>query len=74
MLTGNPPFQGDSSLEILRQVVDEPPVSPRTVRPGVDRDLETICLKCLEKSPELRYPSAELLAADLQRYLNQQQS
>lgn len=70
LLTGNAPFTGDSSLEVLRRVVDEPPASPRLQEPSIDRDLETICLKCLEKKPELRYASPQLLAEDLSRFLN----
>ncbi len=72
LLTGDAPFTGDSSLHILRRVVDEPATSPRLVNAHVGRDLETICLKCLEKSPDLRYHSAEDLANDLGRYLNHQ--
>ncbi|MEQ1904745.1 MAG: WD40 repeat domain-containing serine/threonine-protein kinase [Pirellulaceae bacterium] len=72
LLTGDAPFTGDSSIQILRRVVDEPVTSPRFKNTDVDRDLETICLKCLEKSPELRYHSAEALADDLGRYLDGQ--
>ena len=70
LLTGEAPFTGDSSLDVLRRVVDDAPVSPRANRPELDRDIETICLKCLEKTPEHRYGSAEQLAEDLQRFLN----
>ncbi len=70
LLTGDAPFTGDSSLQILRRVVEEPAASPRFKNTRVDKDLATICLKCLEKSPELRYHSAEALAVDLERYLN----
>lgn len=67
LLTGHPPFQGVSSLEILDQVRSREPVSPRRLQPRVPRDLETICLKCLEKEPARRYRSAGELADDLRR-------
>lgn len=70
LLSGSVPFEGQSPWETLRKVIDETPASIRTLRPGVDQDLETICLKCLEKAPDLRYASAGQLAEDLQRFLN----
>src|SRR5262249_5121885 len=69
LLTGRPPFRGESVLETLRQVVEEEPPRRRAVDPGVDRDLEAICLKCLEKEPGRRYGAAEALAEDLEAYL-----
>jgi serine/threonine protein kinase/Tfp pilus assembly protein PilF len=69
LLTGRPPFQGGSMHDILRMVVTAEPVPPGRLRPRLPRDLETICLKCLEKEPARRYSSADALAADMQRFL-----
>ena len=68
-LTGRPPFRAGSVLETLRQVIADEPVPPRRVRAGVPRDLEAICLKCLEKNPTRRYATAEALATDLRGFL-----
>ena len=65
MLTGKPPFQAESPLDTLLQVRDSEPARPSVHNLGVDRDLETICLKCLEKDPGQRYRSAEAFAEDL---------
>jgi serine/threonine protein kinase len=69
-LTGSPPFGGALSHNILLQVLGEEPVPPRQLNPQVPRDLETICLKCLEKKGARRYASADALAKDLRNYLD----
>lgn len=69
-LTGRAPFRGDSVLKTIEQVLRAEAASPRLLNPGAPRDLETICLKCLEKEPHRRYGTAQLLADDLQRYLD----
>jgi len=68
LLTGRPPYEGATLAEVLRSVVDRPPLPPRTLRPAVDPVMEVICLKCLEKQPARRYASALDLGADLQRW------
>jgi serine/threonine protein kinase/tetratricopeptide (TPR) repeat protein len=69
LLTGRAPFDGNSLDAILTRVLHEQPVSPRLLNPSVPADLETICLKCLEKEPGRRYPTAQALADDLGRFL-----
>ncbi|HEY7330616.1 MAG TPA: protein kinase [Gemmataceae bacterium] len=70
MLTGRPPFQAPTPGHTLLLVLDQDPVRPRLLNPGVDADLEMICLKCIQKESDLRYPSAAALAADLEAYLH----
>lgn len=68
-LTGRPPFVGEGLADTVQQVLNVAPVPPRMLNPGVPADLETVCLKCLEKEPSKRYATAQLLAEELTRYL-----
>ncbi len=70
LLTGKAPFDGDSVLETLDRVRQQPPIPPSRINPKVPRDLEIMCLKCLEKDPRRRYTSAQVLAEELNRFLS----
>jgi WD40 repeat protein/predicted Ser/Thr protein kinase len=72
LLTGRPPFVAPTVAETLHEVLNTEPVSPRVLNPGVPRDLETICLKCLEKDPAKRYQTAASLAEELARFVGQE--
>jgi TolB-like protein/Tfp pilus assembly protein PilF/predicted Ser/Thr protein kinase len=69
LLTGQPPFAGGATYETIKLLLDTEPRQPRQLNPKIDRDLSTICLKCLEKDPKRRYPSALAFAEDLERWL-----
>jgi TolB-like protein len=69
LLTGQPPFAGGATYETIKLLLDTEPKKPRLLNPKIDRDLSTICLKCLEKDPKRRYSSALALAEDLERWL-----
>lgn len=69
LLTGHPPFAGGTTYETIKLLLDTEPRQPRLLNPKIDRDLNTICLKCLDKDPQRRYSSALALAEDLERWL-----
>ena len=68
MVVGRPPFSGDTAVDIILKVIDEEPTPPRKINPSIPRDLETIILKCLSKSPRQRYPSMTAFLADIERF------
>jgi len=72
LLTGHLPFKAGTMLETIRRVAEQEPERPRAVHCGIDAELETVCLKCLQKSPAMRYDSALGLAEDLERWLRQE--
>src|SRR5215475_4574608 len=72
LLTGRPPFMGEHALKVIQQASEKPAPKLRTLMPGMDRDLETICAKCLEREAAARYRSAGVLAEDLERWLEGQ--
>ena len=69
-LTGWPPFPGANKMKVIHQVINEEPAAPRVLNPAVSIDLNTICLKCLEKEPGRRYLTAQELKEDLERFLH----
>jgi serine/threonine protein kinase len=70
LLALRPPFRADGRDKLLAMVIQKEPAAPRSIEPKIPRDLETICLKCLEKDPDRRYQNAKELADDLRRYVN----
>jgi predicted Ser/Thr protein kinase len=70
LITGRPPFKAETPYDTVMQVIQNDAVPPRLLNPRIDADLETICLKCLQKDPRHRYVTAEALAEDLRRYLD----
>ena len=69
LLTGHPPFAGGTTYETIKLLLEREPRQPRLLNPKIDRELSTICLKCLEKDPKRRYSSALALAEDLEHWL-----
>ena len=69
LLTGGPPFRAANVMDTLKQVAEQEPVPPRQLDPGIPRDLEIVCLKCLQKEPRKRYATATALGDDMSRFL-----
>src|SRR4029434_5513201 len=69
LFTGRPPFLGEHALAVIQQSTEKPAPKLRSLAPTLDRDLETICAKCLEREPKARYRSAGDLTEDLERWL-----
>jgi WD40 repeat protein len=69
LLTGRPPFMGEAVTDVLHEVLNDEPLAPRLSNPTTPPDLQTVCLKCLEKEPDRRYPTAQALAEELSRFL-----
>ena len=69
LLTGQPPFRGESPAAVLRAAAADSPVAPRRIKPNVPRDLQTIALKAIEREPKARYLTAAALGEDLRRFL-----
>ncbi len=72
LLTGQPPFAGSTAVETLLMAINAPPLPPRQLNPAVDRDLETIVQRCLEKNPARRYASAAMVADELERFVRRE--
>jgi serine/threonine-protein kinase len=70
LLTGRPPFLGEHALKVIQRAIEKPAPKLRTLAPALDRALETVCAKCLEREPGARYRSAGILAEDLERWLH----
>jgi serine/threonine protein kinase len=74
LLAGRAPFQAANLLDVMQRIVDQPPAPPSEITPSVDPWLEAICLRCLQKDPQRRYPSVQALANDLHDYLHRRRT